>query len=42
MRAEIARSDDRRRKAEERSDLLARAYSLVEKEIPKRKRARDD
>jgi hypothetical protein len=42
MRAEIARSDDRRRKAEERSDLLASAYSLVEKEIPKRKRARDD
>jgi tRNA A37 N6-isopentenylltransferase MiaA len=42
MRAEIASSDDRRRKAEERSDLLASAYSLVEKEIPKRKRARDD
>ena len=42
MRAAIARSDDRVRKEEERSDLLASAYSLVEKEIPKRKRARDE
>jgi hypothetical protein len=42
MRAEINRSDDRRCKAEERSDLLASAYSSVEKEIPKRKRARDE
>ena len=42
MRAAIARSDDRERKAEARSDLLASAYSLVEKEIPNRKRARDE
>jgi hypothetical protein len=41
LRAEITRSDERRTKAKECRDLPASAYSLVEKEIPKRKRARD-
>jgi hypothetical protein len=42
LQTALARSEDRVHKAEERSDLLASAYSVVEKELPKRKRAREE